>query len=82
MPSAALAQNKKMNFAFWLCGQPDGSLGHWGRARGGSVRNRWTTWLLTSQLPAGNGTSTGHTQPVPAQLWAAEFLTDNTVMGL
>lgn len=46
------------------------------------MRNSRTIQLLTSWLPAGNGVSTGHTQPVAAELWATEFLTDNTMMGL
>lgn len=77
VPGTALPQNKKTNFASWLCQQPDGSLGHWGHVHGRSMRNWWKIRLLTSWLPAENGINTGHTSPVAAELWAAEFLTDN-----
>lgn len=39
------------------------------------MRNRWKIQLSISWLQAGNGTNTGNTLPVTAELWAAEFLT-------
>lgn len=79
VPSTVVPHNRKVNFASWLLLQPEGSLGHQGKAHGRSMRNRRTVQLLTLRLPAWNSINSGCTLRGGCSMPGTEFLLYNTL---